>query len=129
MIGGHLSKQISSRESPEEKHFMVKRKRERHHCGWRANISDYSEYMITFPELLHRLARSARLVTIIGRKKLQLTTINPTGLVHQTEYGLNSELHLSTKLFGGARERSNNSEANLLIRNASKTGGDHIGRR
>src|SRR3954467_15203857 len=56
---------------------MFKRKRERHHCRWGADISDYSEYMITFHKLLHRLARSARLVAIIGRKKLQLTTINP----------------------------------------------------
>src|SRR4051794_12623134 len=129
MIGRNLSKQVSSGESPKEKHLMVKRKRERHHCGWRADISDYSEYMITFPELLHRLARSARLVAIIGRKKLQLTTINPTSVVYQTEYGLNPELHLSTKLFGGAGEGSNNSEANFLIRNTSRSGGDHIDRR
>src|SRR3954447_8718229 len=77
MIGGHLSKQISSRESPEEKHFMVKRKRERHHCGWRAYISDYSEYMITFPELLHRLARSAGLVTSSAEKSFSCRPLIP----------------------------------------------------
>src|SRR4051812_8451313 len=129
MIGRNLSKQVSSGESPKEKHLMIKRKRERHHCGWRADISDYSEYMITFPELLHRLARSAGLVAIIGRKKLQLMTINPTSVVHQTEYGFNPQLHLTTEFFGGARERSSNPEANFLIRDASRSGGDLIGRR
>src|SRR3954453_17218873 len=129
MIGWHLSKQISSGESSEERHLVVKRKRERHYCGWRADIADYSEYMIAFPELLHRLTRSARLVAIIGRKKLQLATINPTSVVHQTEYGFDPELHLSTKLFSGAGERSNDPEANFLIRNTSRSGGDHIGRR
>src|SRR3954452_16309904 len=129
MIGRNLSKQISSGESPEEKHLMVKRERERHHCGWRADITDYSEYMIALPELLHRLARSARLVAIIGRKKLQLTTIDPTSVVHQTEYGFNPELHLSTKLFGRTGERSSDPEADFLIRNTLRSGGGHIDRR
>src|SRR3954451_18003886 len=106
---------------------MVKRKRERHHCRWRADIADYSEHMIVFPELLHRLTGSARLVALIRGKQLQLTTINSTGLVHETEYGLNPQLHLSAKLFGGARERSSNPEANFLIRNTLRSGGDHIG--
>src|SRR3954452_18514738 len=108
---------------------MIKRKRERHHCGWRADISDYSEHMMILAELLHRRARSARLVAIVRRKQLQLTTINPTGVVHQTEYGLNAKLHLSTKLFGGAGERSNNPEADLLIRNSSRSGGPWTTRR
>src|SRR3954447_16930168 len=126
MIGWHLSKQISSGESSEEGHLVVKRKRERHYCGWRADIADYSEYMIAFPELLHRLARSARLVAIIGRKKLQLTTIDPTSVVHQTEYGFNPELHLSTKLFGRAGERTNNPEADFFIRDTLRSRGGHI---
>src|SRR3954452_12765468 len=129
MIGWNLSKQVSSGEGPKEKHLMLKRKRERHHCGWRADISDYSEHMMILPELLHRLTRSARLVAIVRRKQLQLTTINPTGVVHQTEYGLNAELHLSTKLFSGAGERSNNPEADFLIRNTLRSGGGHIDRR
>src|SRR3954449_10780031 len=105
---------------------MIKRKRERHRCGWRADISDYSEYMILVPQLLHRLARSARLVTIVCRKQLQLTTINSTGLVRETEYGLNPELHLSAKFFGGAGERRNNPEADLLIRNTLRSAAGHI---
>src|SRR3954453_19764592 len=126
MIGWHLSKQVSSGESTEEKHVMVKREREPHHCRWRADIADYSEYMIVFPELLHRLARSARLVAIIRGKQLQLTTINSTGLVHEAEYGLNPQLHLSTKLFRGARERSSNPEADFVLRNTFRRGRDGI---
>ena len=65
MVGRDCTKKIGAGERPKEEHPMFKRKGERHCRRRRADIPDDPKNMIAIGELLHCIARPARLVSII----------------------------------------------------------------
>src|SRR5260370_35540116 len=114
-MGGIMAEAIRACESAKKHRPPLERVGHRDGRGGRSNISNETQYLVFFVELLHGFDGPRRLIAVVGRDQPEHPTFHAARVVNPVESGVDPELHLVPEPLSRAANRPPDSEPDFPV--------------
>src|SRR5260370_41939627 len=114
-MGGIMAEAIRACESAKKHRPPLERVGHRDGRGGRSNISNETQYVVFFVELLHGFDGPRRLIAVVGRDQPEYPTFHAARVVNPVESGVYPELPLVPELLCRTGKRRRDSEPAFAV--------------